>query len=385
MHAGTPHRSVSDTVSRDALAGLGTLVDEAAFDLGRWQAVLDEMARVLPGTRVLFQVIDPALGRAAPMLASGWDGWILSDYAAHYGAINPWVPVLLRAPALTTVFSDAELAPSAFRASPFYQEWLRHIGEADASTGTKLIDRGGRLGAITLSYDGRHAARVNAGAARVLDALAPRMRRALDIGRTGAAAAWRSQATPVLAALSDPALIVTRDGGLVEANAAAEILIADGVFRVGAGDAVRFADPGLAQDFAEGVRAACGAPGPARDGLAPRGPDARHALTVLGLSPDMLRTRSPAALLAAGALALVVIRPRGGPDLAGRLARSGLSPAEIRLALAMDGSRPLRAVADELGIAHETARTHLKRVFGKLGVARQSELVALLIRLAAER
>ena len=41
-----------------------------------------------------------------------------------------------------------------------------------------------------------------------------------------------------------------------------------------------------------------------------------------------------------------------------------------------------RESAEKLGIAEETARTALKRVFSKTGVSRQSELVALLTKLA---
>lgn len=55
----------------------------------------------------------------------------------------------------------------------------------------------------------------------------------------------------------------------------------------------------------------------------------------------------------------------------------GISPSM----LAGIGLQP-RAIAESLGIAEETARTVLKRVFGKVGVSRQAELVALLARLS---
>lgn len=82
----------------------------------------------------------------------------------------------------------------------------------------------------------------------------------------------------------------------------------------------------------------------------------------------------------------MLIRPcgRGERNAAERLKRHhGLTAAEARLALAMDGSRSLRAVAEDLGIAHETARTQIKADFAKLGVSRQSELVGFLLRSAA--
>lgn len=380
---------MSSVKSRDVIEDIGTLIDEAALDLNRWQSVVDELARAVPGTRVLFQVVDPALARAAPMVASGWDAGILTDYARHYGAINPWVPALLRARPMETLFSDRELAPAALRRTEFYQDWLRHIGEADASTGMKLMDQGDRLGAITFSHDARHADRINAHAADILDALAPRIRRSLDVGRTVAAQAWRDQAGSLAGALVEAALVVTRTGRLLEANAAAQTLIAAGtVLRVGVGDRVRFVDPRSDAAFADGVRRATTS-GPAAAATSETRiatADGNFALSALGLRPDMLRIHGLTALLATADVALVVLRPCevGGRDTIAHLRhRYGLTVAEARLALAMDGSRSLRAVAEILGVGHETARSQLKAVFAKLGVSRQSELVVLLLRIAA--
>lgn len=60
----------------------------------------------------------------------------------------------------------------------------------------------------------------------------------------------------------------------------------------------------------------------------------------------------------------------------------GLTLNEARVAALIGSGMAPRAVAGHLGIAEETARTVLKRVFAKTGVSRQSELVALLVGLA---
>ena len=59
----------------------------------------------------------------------------------------------------------------------------------------------------------------------------------------------------------------------------------------------------------------------------------------------------------------------------------GLTLAEARVASLIGTGIAPRAAAQKLGISEETARTVLKRVFGKVGVARQSELAALMTRL----
>lgn len=60
--------------------------------------------------------------------------------------------------------------------------------------------------------------------------------------------------------------------------------------------------------------------------------------------------------------------------------RFQLTPAELRLALALAEGVGLRAAAETLGIRMSTARAHLKSVFLKTDTHRQAELVALLAR-----
>ena len=59
----------------------------------------------------------------------------------------------------------------------------------------------------------------------------------------------------------------------------------------------------------------------------------------------------------------------------------GLTLGEARVAALIGAGLAPREAAEKLGIAEETARTALKRVFAKTGVSRQSELAAMLTRL----
>ena len=58
-----------------------------------------------------------------------------------------------------------------------------------------------------------------------------------------------------------------------------------------------------------------------------------------------------------------------------------LTEAEARLATQLTFGNSLESVADQFGIAKETARSQLKSIFAKTGVHRQAELVAVLARL----
>ncbi|MBR1267948.1 helix-turn-helix transcriptional regulator [Bradyrhizobium sp. AUGA SZCCT0222] len=58
-----------------------------------------------------------------------------------------------------------------------------------------------------------------------------------------------------------------------------------------------------------------------------------------------------------------------------------LTPSEARITLCLAGGKSLEEVAQEMAIAHETARSHLKAIFRKTETHRQGELIALVSRL----
>lgn len=82
-------------------------------------------------------------------------------------------------------------------------------------------------------------------------------------------------------------------------------------------------------------------------------------------------------------LSIFLIQLSGQDGLGGLSASSlGLTAAETELVRWMQMGRSLKDAASELGIAHNTARNHLKSIFGKLGVNRQTDLVRLLTMLS---
>ena len=54
-----------------------------------------------------------------------------------------------------------------------------------------------------------------------------------------------------------------------------------------------------------------------------------------------------------------------------------LTPAELRVMLAIVEAGGVREAADTLGVAETTVKTHLHRVFAKTGASRQADLVKL--------
>lgn len=96
--------------------------------------------------------------------------------------------------------------------------------------------------------------------------------------------------------------------------------------------------------------------------------------------PDTLE----ALAFGAGGAMLLIRSLAGDPkSVAQHLLNMGLTPSETRIAEFIGIGGTLRSAADANGITYQTARTHLRAVFAKLGIGRQSDLVALVTRLVA--
>lgn len=106
-----------------------------------------------------------------------------------------------------------------------------------------------------------------------------------------------------------------------------------------------------------------------------------HRFLAAYVLPVRARADHPADLVLRNARALVVVLASDSddpPDPAVVRDLLGLTLGEARVASLVGHGLPPRDAAEKLGIAEETARNTLKRVFAKTGVSRQSELAAML-------
>ncbi|MGT2479573.1 hypothetical protein ACU4GR_13370 [Methylobacterium oryzae CBMB20] len=120
---------------------IGSLIDRAAFDPDAWTAVMAAFAAAVPGGKAGFQFVDVLGESAVPLTAFGWPDGIVAAYAEHFNTINPWMPVMLAAPAMQPIFSERMLPAATFAHTEFYTDWLSGQGsrgvdrDADCRTG----------------------------------------------------------------------------------------------------------------------------------------------------------------------------------------------------------------------------------------------------------
>lgn len=277
-----------------------------------------------------------------------------------------------------------QLAREVIDRDPFYQEFRRPNGLGGFmgvlaeplpgelfSIGLQLVpDREPPGAELRRRFEilGRHAVRALAVATQLAGADPVRDGLAEALGGFGCGAAVIDRRGTVLVAnremerrAHDGLRIVA---GRIEAARAADQRLLDGLLRTAFGDPLARGDADVVALSRPGGK------GPllVRAAMLPR------SAAVEGLSRI---AGEPLALV------LIVDPARREPPAEAPLRRLGLTAAEARVAARVGVGMSPREAAASLEITEGTARVLLKRVFGKLGVSRQSELALLVGRTAA--
>lgn len=300
----------------------------------------------------------------------------MPEIVGFYRSI-PDIPALYDEPISIRRIASAE----AFEASSYARE-MADLGIVD-SMHLFLLGEAGRVAELGLS---RHESRGPATDEdlALLRLLAPHIRRAVTIGDL---LDMKSIETKALGSALDGfavGVVIVGDGGrILHANAPAQRMFA-------AGSPIVSSDGKLATLYPASTSELLRAVGAARA-------DEAH-IGKLGIGVPLVDRAMAAATahvlpLARGARrgrlipqasAAVFVMPADAPrpvdlDLVARM--FSLTPAEGRMLghLAAGAGIPQAAVA--LGIGEATAKTHRTRLFAKMGVARQTDLMALLARL----
>jgi DNA-binding CsgD family transcriptional regulator len=278
------------------------------------------------------------------------------------------------------VVSATDLVPyEEFRRGRFYREWARPHGWVDVASA--VVEKSATsctfLGVVRHETNGL----VDDEMRRRMALVIPHVRRALLIGKT----IHRKQTeaacfSDVLDGLSSGMILVDAGGRIVHTNNAGNAILDAADFlrkvcgRLVAGDpAINAALREIlvaanAGDAALGVKGIA-LPLTAHDGE-------RHVAHVLPLTSGARREAG----LAYNAVAALFIRkaslePFSPPEVIGEMYK--LTPAELRVLLAIVDIGGVPEVAAALGVAVTTVKTHLSRLFEKTGVARQADLVKL--------
>lgn len=363
----------------EILSALVGDIYDAALNPDLWSLALGKIAAFVGGPAASLFSKDAASKTGAVVHEHGIDPHYRNLYFERYIKLDPATTAQYFAEVGEPI-STADLIPyDEFLETRFYREWAAPQHFVDfAST---VLDRSPTGVAMFGVFRHERDGVVDEETRRRVRLLTPHIRRAALIGslidRKGGEADSLADALDGLAA---GMFLVDGSGRIAHANASGHAMLADGGLlraprgRLVVGDAE--ADRMLAAVLAasrEGDRAV-GTGGVAVPMVHRSGE--RYIAHVLPLTAG-LRRRASASYAATAALfvhpaALPVASP---PAAMAKVYR--LTPTELRVLLAIVEVGGVPEVAEALGVAESTVKTHLGRVYEKTGASRQADLVKL--------
>jgi len=341
-----------------------------------WQSFLERLSGMLPNGKATLFYHDLTLRSGAFSLNAQFEPAWIDAYKGHFAARNPWMAKASVRPLDLGVCAEQMLPAHDLARTEFYSDFMRPQRLQSAVGVTVFRDRGCNF-MLSVLHGAVEEAEAKS-AARLLGTLAPHLRQAFTYYRRAGAVAGASS---VVGAASDALgvgiVALGVDRRIRWANRLAEDLLC-------AGDPVGLDTLGRVAVSHREVRDAIdSALGEVRRGegagrtavLAVPGRRDEPSFRVTVVVPELSESEA----YFAGPFVLLLLE-RTDPSLrpAADALRTAfaLTESEVRLARALAAGTSLSEAAASHNITRETARTQLKRVFAKVGVHRQAELVA---------
>lgn len=352
----------------------------AALDSKRWGPALRQFQQIFEANYVTLILRMPEYSGAGLMIAVGEAEGVSSgelSYMAYPYASTPFVDM----PADRVFTVDDVMREPEWRGSAYYRDWCMnhdvfHVMGADIST----PDAGRLRFRITRPES---APRFSAAEKARCEALLPHLRQALlinnKLGRREHIGALYARA---MGRLAVGTVVLDESGQIIEQNLAAREVLAraDGLKVVG--NRLEASYPSINRELQQLIRKVLTHRGAAGASLAEAmsvsRPSGQHSLGLVVesvVSAEWAEGRGQPA-------AVVYIRDAAGKSMTSVTAAKqlfNLTPSETALAMELANGLSLEEAAEALDIRRNTARAHLRSIFSKTGVRRQTELVRIML------
>jgi DNA-binding CsgD family transcriptional regulator len=355
-------------------------VYDASLDPATWTRVLEQTCHYVQGVTSVLVSQDSAHRNAEFHYSWGDDPEYTRSYQETYVKLNPMLlPMVLSAKTGDVIANSDVLPIEELVETRFYKEWAQPQGYLDAISAT--------LDKSTTSYAAVAVARherdgvVDGPMRRRMQLLAPHFRRAVAIGKViETHKVDAATLADTLDGLAAGMFLVDGGSRIIHANIRGHAILSEAKILKGNGGRLsatdQQADKTLSEvfetaddgDIAVGTRGIA-VPLTARDGE-------RWVAHVLPLTSGARRQ----AVISYSAVAAVFVR-KASLDLPSPLETIAglfkLTPAELRVLMAIVEVGGVPEVAPVLGISETTVKTHLGRLFEKTRTKRQADLVKL--------
>jgi DNA-binding CsgD family transcriptional regulator len=368
------------------------LTYEAAADPSRWTDFLRRFSETIHAPSATFLIHNNSLSenngqKANTFTSVGIEPAWIRSYEEYFVTINPWLADRPFRRGVVAV-GDEILKDRELVRTEFYNDFLRPqnwfyccgvLTAQDRSTTSEITAlRSRRAGSFTSNE------------VALFEYLAPHLQRSVRIhNRIAGLESGLNTATAALDRFPTGIVAVNSDAKVVLMNRAADSILkrrdglmsGDGLMsRDGLRTATR-QETALLRNAVAAVSTPMGSGIPMPETLLqvdrPSGAAPYEVLVAPLPSSSSLRRDATAVLF--------ITDPEAEAPLDSRKLRIlfRLTPAEVRLSRALVRGQSVAEYAHETGVSSNTARTHVKRIYSKTGVRRQSELVRLLLKSSA--
>ena len=370
----------ADRRETELLSSLIGDIYDTTFDRSLWPATLKKIAAFVRGESAAVFWDDAAGGGGDIYFEDGGIDPTYRDlYFEKFVKCNPITTPRFFAGTEIPVATGDLIPYDEFLTTRFYREWAQPQGLVDFASIT--LEKSATKSAMFGVFRHQRHGLVDDEMRRRMLLLGPHIRRAVLIAKVfnvkEAEAAMFSQ---TLDGLRAAIFFVDANGHIVHANAAGHFLVSEAdVLHVAAGKLVAGeaeTDAGLQHTFLAAATgdAAIGGTGIALPLIGKKGE--RHVAHVLPLtSGTRQRARPSHAASAAVFVHKSAVEAPSPPEVIATAYKLTMAELRVLLAIAEVGGVP--EVAEVLGIAVTTVRTHLGNVFAKTGANRQADLVKL--------
>lgn len=364
------------------------LIYESSLDPAQWVLFLEKFSAATGAHAAGLMIHDYKYLQGNINLGYGFDPAWQEKYAEYYASVNPWLIAgrhLLQQTGKAMRGEDA-LPQADLVKTEFYHDFLRPQGHYYSFGGTILLDEA--KGSYITAQRRKKAGTFTDRNERLLNLLLPHMQTAMRIHHR----------------------VSVLETSLLRANAALDnlrngVILADGKARVlfanrRAGDLLKEED-GLLLSH-DGLRAGTVPETVELRQLiysAARMLDSRAEYSRGLLSLSRRGGKNPIRLFIAPlppsakgertcptvAIFVTALEWYSAPEPLVFEELLGLTPAEARLAAALASGKSIQEYTRESGVMVSTTRTHIKRMYSKLGVTRQGDLMRILLSLTPER
>jgi DNA-binding CsgD family transcriptional regulator len=362
------------------LMQLALMAYEAGSEPSLWQAFLEAYARLTSADVSLIQVHRYPQHCSEIIVSHGLKTRLRDDYNNYYSRINVWRENGRTVYRQNNVVLDAEVYPrELLKKSEFFNDCLRAVGGVYSMAGVIARDPDNTLVLTTLRGEQGNSWEVSD--KRMVEFLLPHVRRACLAQQK--LAIFRAEEM-VLDSFPVGIVLFTAGERSIYVNRTAESIFQNNDGLLLRGGVLASDDSTTNALIQRSIRSAArmDVPMEATEAVLVNRKSMRSPYQLVVL--PVRRRFSQFAGVAMPAVLVLITDPERETPAPPQLIRKlyGLTAKEAELVTKLASGVSPNDAAQELGMRYETARTHLKHIYSKMGVSRQSELVALVGRLS---